>query len=132
MGKRRAILQQRCDQMRYADALSLSFYREEVMTQIDERDGYRGESVFTLITLLSDLVRACSLLIQTWDYLAEVRREGRGERNGAIRSLSAVRAEARCFSSDINHPKPLTLVDALIIPGATSEATGFLPRLSGA
>jgi hypothetical protein len=77
MGKSRAILQQRCDQMRYADALSLSFYREEVMTQIDERDGYRGESVFTLITLLSDLVRACSLLIQTWDYLVEVRREGR-------------------------------------------------------
>jgi len=26
--------------MRYADALSLSFYREGVMTQIDERDGY--------------------------------------------------------------------------------------------
>jgi len=40
MSKRRAILQQRCDQMRYADALSLSFYREGVMTQIDERDGY--------------------------------------------------------------------------------------------
>jgi len=77
MGKSRAILQQRCDQMRYADALSLSFYREEVMTQIDERDDYQGEGVFTLINLLSGLVRSRRLLIQTWDYLVEVRREGR-------------------------------------------------------
>ena len=69
MGKCRAILQQRCDQMRYADALSLSFYREEVMTQIDERDDYQGEGVFTLINLLSGLVRSCSLLIQTLELL---------------------------------------------------------------